>query len=165
MTLRVGLIGLGVVGAETARTLAKHASMIEARAGQPVVVAEVSARNRSKDRGVDLSGCRWRDDPLELATSPDVDLVCEVVGGEGGGRLAGGIGRSLGAGLLSVFVGQRLTGVMSAERAEDLRFLTGLIEAGAVTPVIGKSYALADAPAAIRDLRAGQLRGKAVITI
>jgi NADPH:quinone reductase-like Zn-dependent oxidoreductase len=54
---------------------------------------------------------------------------------------------------------------MAAERAEDLRFLTGLIEAGAVTPVVGKCYALADAPAAIRDLRAGHLRGKAVVTI
>ncbi|MEQ9122583.1 MAG: homoserine dehydrogenase [Alphaproteobacteria bacterium] len=88
MTLRVGLIGLGVVGAETARTLAKHASMIEARAGQPVVVTEVSARDRAKDRGVDLSACRWRDDPLDLARSPDVDLVCEVIGGEGGVALA-----------------------------------------------------------------------------
>ena len=64
-----------------------------------------------------------------------------------------------------MFVRQRLTGVMAAERAEDLRFLTGLIEAGAVTPVVGKCYALADAPAAIRDLRAGRLRGKAVVTI
>ncbi|SDL02928.1 NADPH:quinone reductase [Arthrobacter sp. ov407] len=100
---------------------------------------------------------------LRRALKPKGTLA--IVGGEGGGRLAGGIGRSLGAALLSVFVGQRLTGVMSAERAEDLRFLTGLIEAGAVTPVIGKCYALADAPAAIRDLRDGHLRGKAVVTV
>jgi NADPH:quinone reductase-like Zn-dependent oxidoreductase len=100
---------------------------------------------------------------LRRALKPKGTLA--IVGGEGGGRLAGGIGRSLGAALLSVFVGQRLTGVMSTERAEDLRFLTGLIEAGAVTPVIGKCYALADAPAAIRDLRDGHLLGKAVVTV
>ena len=51
MTVRVGLIGLGTVGAEAARTLAAHAEMITARAGAPVVVTEVSARSRSKDRG------------------------------------------------------------------------------------------------------------------
>ena len=100
---------------------------------------------------------------LRRALKPKGTLA--IVGGEGGGRLTGGFQRSLGAGLLSVFVGQRLRGVMAAERAEDLRFLTGLIEAGAVTPVIGKSYALADAPAAIRDLRDGHLRGQAVVTI
>ncbi len=84
MTLRIGLIGLGVVGAETARTLASHAAMIEARAGQAVRVTEVSARDRSKDRGIDLAGYVWRDDPLALAASPDVDLVVELIGGAEG---------------------------------------------------------------------------------
>lgn len=84
MSIRVGLIGLGVVGAETAKTLRDHAAMIEARAGQPVFVTEVSARDRNKDRGVDLSSFVWRDDPLELAASDDVDIVVELVGGEDG---------------------------------------------------------------------------------
>jgi len=82
------MVGLGVVGAETVRTLQAHADLIAARAGQPVKVTEVTARDRSKDRGVDLSAYRWRDDPLEIAASPDVDLVTEVVGGEGGMALA-----------------------------------------------------------------------------
>lgn len=118
--------------------------------------------SRQFDLIVDTAGNR----PLTVlrrALKPKGTLA--IVGGEGGGRLTGGFQRSLGAGLLSVFVGQRLRGVMAAERAEDLRFLTGLIEAGAVTPVIGKSYALADAPAAIRDLRDGHLRGQAVVTV
>lgn len=111
---------------------------------------------------VDIAGNR----PLSVlrrALAPKGTLA--VVGGEGGGRLTGGFERSIGAGLLSLVVRQRLKGVMAVERAEDLRFLTGLIEAGAVSPVVGKCYALADAPAAIQDLRDGQVRGKAVVTV
>ena len=88
MTVRVGLIGLGTVGAEAARTLADHADVITARAGAPVVVTEVSARSRSKDRGIDISEATWRDDPSQLATSDDVDIVVELVGGEDGPALA-----------------------------------------------------------------------------
>ena len=118
--------------------------------------------SRHYDLIVDIAGNR----PLSVlrrALTPKGTLA--IVGGEGGGRLTGGFERSLGAGLLSAFVGQQLKGVMSVERAEDLRYLTGLIEAGAVTPVIGRSYALADAPAAIQDLREGKVRGKAVVTV
>ena len=116
---------------------------------------------RHFDLIVDTAGNR----PLSVlrrALAPKGTLA--IVGGEGGGRLTGGFERSLGAGLLSAFVGQQLKGVMSSERAEDLRFLTGLIEAGMVTPVVGKCYALADAPAAIRDVHDGHLR-KAVVVI
>lgn len=88
MTMRVGVIGVGVVGAEAIRTLEEHATLIEARAGQPIVVTEVSARDRAKDRGIDLSRYVWRDNPMDLAASPDVDLVVELVGGESGMALA-----------------------------------------------------------------------------
>lgn len=87
MSIRVGLIGLGVVGAETARTLRDHAAMIEARAGQPVAIAEVTARDRTKDRGLDLSAYVWRDDPIQLATGDGVDMVVELIGGESGPAL------------------------------------------------------------------------------
>lgn len=88
MTVRVGLIGLGTVGAEAARTLQAHAEMITARAGAPVTVTEVSARSRSKDRGIDIAGMTWRDDPSQLAISDNVDIVVELVGGEDGPALA-----------------------------------------------------------------------------
>ena len=52
MTLRLGVIGLGVVGSETLRTLKDHADIIEARSGQAVQVTEVSARNKLKDREI-----------------------------------------------------------------------------------------------------------------
>ena len=100
---------------------------------------------------------------LRRALKPRGTLV--IVGGEGGGRWTGGFGRSLRAAMLSPFVAQKLKGLMAVERAEDLRFLTGLIEAGTVRPVIDRTYALADAPAAIQYVHEGRARGKVVVTV
>jgi NADPH:quinone reductase-like Zn-dependent oxidoreductase len=89
-----------------------------------------------------------------------------IVGGEhGGGRLLGGFDRQLRAPLVSLFVGQRLRGLIAKERAEDLEEITRLIEAGAVTPVIDRAYPLAEAPAAIRYLAEGHAAGKVVVTV
>jgi NADPH:quinone reductase-like Zn-dependent oxidoreductase len=88
-----------------------------------------------------------------------------VVGGEEGGRLLQGTDRQLRAALLSPFVRQRLTGLMSIVSAADLRTLTELIESGAVTPVIDRTYPLGEVPEAIRHLSAGNARGKVVITL
>lgn len=100
---------------------------------------------------------------LRRALKPRGTLV--IVGGEGDGRWTGGFERSLRAAMLPPFVGQKLKGLMAVERAEDLRFLTGLIEAGTVRPVIDRTYALADAPAAIQYMHEGRARGKVVITV
>ena len=88
-----------------------------------------------------------------------------IVGGEGGGRLTGGFDRQLRAALLSPFVRQRLRPLSSAERQEDLLFLTDVIEAGKVTPVISRTYSLADAAKALSDADEGHGRGKAVVTV
>lgn len=82
--LRVAVAGLGTVGAETVRLLAKRRDVIASHAGRPVEVVAVSARSKSKDRGIDLSGIDWADDPLTLATRDDVDVVCELIGGSDG---------------------------------------------------------------------------------
>ena len=87
-----------------------------------------------------------------------------IVGGEEGGRLTGGFGRSLRAPLLSPFVRQRLTMLVSKERGSDLERLTELIEAGKVTPSIDRTYSLDRVPEAMRHLEAGRVRGKIVIT-
>lgn len=100
---------------------------------------------------------------LRRALKPRGTLV--IVGGEGGGRWTGGFERSLRAAMLSPFVGQKLKGLIAAERAEDLRFLTEFIEAGTVTPVIDKTYALDDAAAAIQYVHEGRARGKVVVTV
>ncbi|MGH8949624.1 MAG: zinc-binding dehydrogenase, partial [Acidimicrobiia bacterium] len=88
-----------------------------------------------------------------------------IVGGEEGGSVTGGFGRQLRALVLSTFVGQRLTMLASKERSSDLEVLTPLLEAGQVTPMIDRSYPLAEVPEAIRHLEAGQVRGKIAITV
>jgi NADPH:quinone reductase-like Zn-dependent oxidoreductase len=88
-----------------------------------------------------------------------------IVGAETGGRWLGGLDRQLRAMALSPFVGQRLGTFVSSENAADLRALTELVESGAVTPVVDRAFPLAETPAAVRYLRAGRARGKAVIDV
>lgn len=100
---------------------------------------------------------------LRRALTPTGTLV--IVGGEEGGRLTGGFGRSLRAPVVSLFVRQRLTMLASKEHHTYLEALRPFIEAGQVTPAIDKTYPLAAVPAAMRDLEAGHVRGKIAITI
>ena len=99
---------------------------------------------------------------LRRALAPAGTAV--IVGGEEGGRWTGGIGRQLRALALSPFLRQRLTMVTTRQRASDLDRLTGLIEAGTVTPSIGATYPLDKAPEAMRHLEAGKAQGKIAIT-
>jgi homoserine dehydrogenase len=81
--LRLGIAGLGTVGVGIVRIVQKHGDLLAARAGRPIVITAVSARSQ-KDRGVDLSGYAWEDDPVALAARDDVDVVIEVMGGHDG---------------------------------------------------------------------------------
>ncbi|WP_118133046.1 homoserine dehydrogenase [Oceanicella sp. SM1341] len=87
--LRIGLAGLGTVGAGVVKMVQTHAELIAARAGRPLQIVAVSARSRAKDRGVDLSGYAWEDDAVALARREDVDVFVEVMGGENGPAKAG----------------------------------------------------------------------------
>ena len=82
--LRVGVAGLGTVGAAVVRMLARREGAVRAAGGRAVVVTAVSARDRGRDRGLDLSRFAWFDDPVALARSGDVDCVVELVGGSEG---------------------------------------------------------------------------------
>ena len=82
--LRIGIAGLGTVGAGVIRLLRENAETITARAGRPITVTAVSARNRTLDRGVSLADFAWHDDPLALATDENVDIVVELIGGSDG---------------------------------------------------------------------------------
>lgn len=86
--LRIGIAGLGTVGAATIRILTHAANELSDRAGRPVRVVAVSARSKGRDRGVDLSAYRWHDDPVALAADPEVDLVVELMGGAEGAAKA-----------------------------------------------------------------------------
>ncbi len=82
--LRVGIAGLGTVGAGVVRLLAENAELIAMRAGRPITVIAVSARSRGLDRGVNLAGLAWHDDALALAADSQVDVVVELIGGSEG---------------------------------------------------------------------------------
>jgi homoserine dehydrogenase len=86
--LRIAIAGLGTVGAGVIRLLATNATLIAARAGRRIEVVAVSARDRGKERGVDISPFAWEDDMTALARRADVDVVVELVGGADGPALA-----------------------------------------------------------------------------
>ena len=89
-----------------------------------------------------------------------------VVGGDGGGAWTGGFFRGMLRGpLVSMLVGQRLGGINSKVTKKDLEAVAELIEAGAVTPVVGRTYQLRDAPEAVRVLETGHAEGKLVIAV
>ena len=100
---------------------------------------------------------------LRRALAPEGTLV--ITGGEGGGRWLGGTDRQLRAMLLSPFVGQKLGTFVKKENHEDMIILKELIESGKLTPVIDRTYPLAEVPEAIRYLEEGHARGKVVITV
>jgi NADPH:quinone reductase-like Zn-dependent oxidoreductase len=100
---------------------------------------------------------------VRRALTPQGTLV--IVGGEEGGKWLGGLGRPIGASLLSLFVSQRLRMQVPKERLADIQTLKELVEAGKIAPVIERTYALSEAPEAIRHLEEGRARGKLVIAL
>jgi homoserine dehydrogenase len=82
--LRVGIAGLGTVGASVARVLRDKAAELTRQCGREVVVSAVSARDRKRDRGVDLGAAKWFDDPVGMAQTADIDVFVELIGGDEG---------------------------------------------------------------------------------
>jgi NADPH:quinone reductase-like Zn-dependent oxidoreductase len=100
---------------------------------------------------------------LRRALTPAGTLV--IAGGETDGRWLGGSDRQIRALALSRFVSQRLTAFVCAENYRDLIILSELIESGKITPIIDRTYPLAEAPEAIRYLTQGHARGKVAISV
>ncbi|MFY0681351.1 MAG: homoserine dehydrogenase [Thalassovita sp.] len=82
--LRLGIAGLGTVGVGVVKIVRQQAALLSARTGRDVVISAVSARSRSKDRGVALDSYAWEDDPVALAKRDDVDVFVELMGGSDG---------------------------------------------------------------------------------
>lgn len=82
--LSVAVAGLGTVGAGVLALLRDNAELIAARAGRPIVVTAVAARDRNRDRGVSLEGLRWYEDPVAMAAEARADVVVELIGGSDG---------------------------------------------------------------------------------
>jgi NADPH:quinone reductase-like Zn-dependent oxidoreductase len=123
-------------------------------------VADFADGRRQYDLILDIGG-NSRLSRLRQALTPGGTLV--IAGGEGGRWT--GVGRQLRALALSALIRQRLTTYVSRHRQADLDTLRRLTEAGQVTPVVDRTYPLAEAPQAIRRLQAGHARGKIVITV
>ncbi len=130
--------------------------VIDYRAADPV---DGSARY---DVIVDIGG-RNPIGKLRRALTDDGTLV--IVGGEGGDRLTGGIGRQLRAAALNPFVSQRLLFFIASEEHSHLDELLGLVADGAVRPRLDRTYRLSQVADALDDLVAGRISGKAVIDV
>jgi homoserine dehydrogenase len=81
--LRLGIAGLGTVGASVVRLIANEQSALLARTDRRIVVVAVTARSKSKKRDVDLRKIRWVANPQRLAVDPEIDVFVELMGGEG----------------------------------------------------------------------------------
>jgi homoserine dehydrogenase len=81
--LRIGLAGLGTVGAAVAKIITEQGRALATRSGRPLELRAVSARNKNKDRGLSLSRAEWFADPVKLAASGPIDVFVELMGGEG----------------------------------------------------------------------------------
>lgn len=82
--LRLGIAGLGTVGTGVVKIVRQKAELLAERAGRPIVITAISARERRKDRGVNLAEYAWEDDPVALAQREDVDVFVELMGGADG---------------------------------------------------------------------------------
>jgi homoserine dehydrogenase len=79
--LKVGLAGLGTVGAAVMHLIDREQAALSARCGRPIEVVAVTARSRAKKRAMDLKRVKWVRDPVALATDPDIDVFVELIGG------------------------------------------------------------------------------------
>jgi homoserine dehydrogenase len=82
--LKLGVAGLGNVGAALVALVARQRGELAVRCGRSIEVVAVSARARGKERGLDLKKLHWFADPVALARSGDIDVFVELIGGAGG---------------------------------------------------------------------------------
>ena len=82
--LRLGIAGLGTVGGGVVRMVQTHGELLAARSGRPMQITAVSARDKNRDRGLDLGAFTWYDDPVDLARSDEIDVLVELIGGDDG---------------------------------------------------------------------------------
>lgn len=123
---------------------------------------DIIERGERYDVVIDIAGNRTLR-ALRRVLTPKGTLV--IVGGEDGGPWFGGLQRNLWAALWSPFIGQRLRAFVSKELGADIAVLAGMLASGTLTPVVERTYPLAEAADAIRALEDGQVRGKVVVAV
>ena len=143
--LRIGVAGLGTVGCGTLDLLRRHGAQIAARCGRDLRVTAASARDRDKDRGLDLSALRWVEDARALADDPEIDVVVELIGG------SDGVAKALVEGALA-----RGRAVVTANKALVAHHGTALARAAEAAGVaLGYEAAVAGGIPVIKSLREG----------
>jgi len=143
--LSIGVAGLGTVGTGVLRLLRDNAELVAARAGRPIAVTAVSARDRTRERDVPTAGLRWYDDPVALAFDPALDVVVELIGGaEGPAREL--VQAALAAGKPVVTANKALLAVHGAALAQ---------QAGEAGAALAFEAAVAGGIPAIKALREG----------
>jgi len=149
-TVRIGLAGLGVVGGGVLKILEEQRGLLYSRSGRRLEAVAVSARDATKNRSVDISSFKWYDDPRELAADPDIDVVCELIGG------AGGVALELSRAVLQN--GKHLVTANKALLAHHGNVLAGMAEDAAVN--LGYEAAVAGGIPIIKALREGLTANK-----
>jgi NADPH:quinone reductase-like Zn-dependent oxidoreductase len=166
--------GVGSYAVQLAKALGAQVTAVTSTATLDYVRALGADHVLDRTREDFADGTHHYDLILDLAGNPPLSRLrraltptgtAVLVGGEGGDRLTGGMGRTLRAVALSPFIRQRFTNVVSTTRTGDLHRLTELIEAGKVTPSLDRTYPLEQAPQAMGHLEAGTVRGKIAITV
>ncbi|MEM9030399.1 MAG: homoserine dehydrogenase [Pseudomonadota bacterium] len=118
--IRIAVAGLGTVGIGLLKLLQRRHAYFRTALGLSFHVVGVSARDRTKNRGIDLSNVAWFDDPVRLAQADDIDVVVELIGGEDGVAKAT-VEAAIGAGRSVVTANKALLarhGVALAKKAE-----------------------------------------------
>lgn len=166
--------GVGSYAVQIAKALGAHVTGVAStsklelvrslRADEVVdyTVRDVTELGERYDLVLDIAGNRSVG-RLRRVLAPRGTLV--IVGGEGGDRFTGGLGRQLRAAALSAVVRQRLRFFVAVVRRPDLETIRELVEGGAVRPAVDRTYPLTETPQAIRDLVDGRVRGKAVVRV
>src|SRR5919112_532699 len=150
---------LAISGSTALQAVRDHGKV---RQGQKVLIIGASggvgtyAVQSAKAFGAHVTG---------VCSTKKAQMVRSIGAGEGGGKWLGGIDRQLRATMLSPFVGQKLGTFINKENYQYMLVLKDLTESGKVTPVIDRSYPLAEVPEAIRYMERGHTQGKVVITI
>lgn len=82
--LKIGVAGLGTVGASLVRIISERHENLATACGRAITVTAVAARDRAKDRGIDVTSATWYDDPVAMAREGDIDVLVELIGGATG---------------------------------------------------------------------------------
>ncbi len=119
--LKIGIAGLGTVGASLVRIIKERENLLTVSCGRPIRITAVSARDRTRDRGIDTTGFEWFENPVTMAETGDIDVFVELMGGEDGPAHASVVA-ALSRGLHVVTANKALLakhGVALAAKAEE----------------------------------------------